>query len=204
MESSSHSLKVELVNNATVTRLCRKLAHKIQDSGFKPDIIICIARGGYIPARLICDYLDIYNLASIRIKHYTGSDKSEAAQLIDPLSIDIQGMKVLLVDDINDTGDTLQVALDYLASFNPIEIKAAVLHHKVISTFVPDYFSQKIIHWRWITYPWAITEDVLSFVKKMQPQPSTIEQAIECLEQDYKIKISKQVMRDVFRLFQSS
>ena len=204
MESSSHSLKVELVSNATVTRLCRKLALKIQGSGFKPDIIICIARGGYIPARLICDYLDIYNLASIRIKHYTGSDKSEVAQLIEPLSINIQGLKVLLVDDINDTGDTLQLALDYLASFNPIEIKTAVLHHKVISTLVPDYFAQKIIHWRWITYPWAITEDVLGFVKKMQPQPSTIEQAIECLEQDYKIKTSKQVMRDVFRLFQSS
>lgn len=204
MESSSHSLKVELVSNATVTRLCRKLALKIQGSGFKPDIIICIARGGYIPARLICDYLDIYNLASIRIKHYTGSDKSEVAQLFDPLSINIQGLKVLLVDDINDTGDTLQLALDYLASFNPIEIKTAVLHHKVISTLVPDYFAQKIIHWRWITYPWAITEDVLGFVKKMQPQPSTIEQAIECLEQDYKIKTSKQVMRDVFRLFQSS
>lgn len=204
MESSNCSLKVELVSNAKVTSLCRKLAHKIQDSGFTPDIIICIARGGYIPARLICDYLDIDNLASIRIKHYTGSDKSEAAQLIDPLSINIQGMKVLLVDDINDSGDTLQVALDYLASFNPIEIKVAVLHHKVISTLVPDYYAQKIIHWRWITYPWTITEDVLGFVKKMQPQPSTIEQAIECLEQDYKIKISKQVMHDVFRLLQSS
>jgi len=204
MESSSHSLKVELVSNATVTRLCRKLALKIQGSSFKPDIIICIARGGYIPARLICDYLNIYNLTSISIKHYTGSDKSEVAQLIDPLSINIQGLKVLLVDDINDTGDTLQLALDYLASFNPIEIKVAVLHHKVISTLVPDYYAQKIIHWRWITYPWAITEDVLGFVKKIQPQPSTIEQAIECLEQDYKIKISKQVMHDVFRLIQSS
>lgn len=200
MESSSHSLKVELVSNATVTRLCRKLALKIQGSGFKPDIIICIARGGYIPSRLICDYLDIYNLASIRIKHYTGSDKSEVAQLIDPLSINIQGLKVLLVDDINDTGDTLQVALNYLASFNPIEIKVAVLHHKVISTLVPDYYAQKIIHWRWITYPWAIVEDVLGFVKKMQPQPSTIEQAIERTAQDYGIKISKQVMQDVFRL----
>jgi len=86
MESSSRSLKVELVSNATVTRLSRKLAHKIQDSGFTPDIIICIARGGYIPARLICDYLNIYNLTSIRIKHYTGSSKSETARLLDSLA----------------------------------------------------------------------------------------------------------------------
>jgi len=204
MESSSYSLKVELVSSATVTRLSRKLAHKIQDSGFIPDIIICIARGGYIPARLICDVMNIYNLASIRIKHYTGSDKSETAQLLDPLSINIQGMKVLLVDDIDDTGDTLQLALDYLKDFNPGEIRTAVLHHKIISTLVPDYYAQKIIRWRWITYPWAVVEDVLGFVKKMQPRPATIELAIQLTTQDYGIKVSKQVMEDVFRLLQTA
>ena len=200
MESLNCSLKVELVSNAKVTSLCRKLAHKIQDSGFTPEIIICIARGGYIPARLLCDYLGLDNLASIRIKHYTGSDKSKDAQLIDPLSINIKGMKVLLVDDNNDSGDTLQEALKYLESFNPTEIKVAVLHHKDTSTLVPDYYAQKIIHWRWITYPWAITEDILGFIKKIQPQPSTIDEAIEYIQKNYNIKISKQVMNDVFRL----
>ncbi len=200
MENPSDSLKVELVSYAMVTRLSRKLAHKIQDSGFHPDIVICIARGGYVPARLICDYLNIYNLSSIRIKHYTGSAKSETARLLEPLSIDIQGMNVLLLDDIDDTSDTLQLAQDYLKGLNPKEIKIAVLHHKISSTLTPDFFAQKIIRWRWITYPWAIVEDVLGFVKKMQPQPSTIEQAIERTAQDYGIKISKQVMQDVFRL----
>lgn len=200
MESPTYPLKVEIVSYAMVNRLTRKLAHKIQDSGFNVDIVICIARGGYIPARLICDYLNIYNLSSIRIKHYTGSDKSETARLLEPLSIDIQGMNVLLVDDIDDTGDTLQLAQDYLKGLNPKEIKGAVLHHKITSTLIPDFFAQKIIRWRWITYPWAIVEDVLGFVKKMQPQPATIEQAIERTTQDCGIKVSKQVMQDVFRL----
>lgn len=200
MKNLTDSLKVELVSSAMVTRLCRKLAHKIQDSGFNPDIVICIARGGYIPARLICDYLNIYNLTSIRINHYTGSTKSETARLLEPLSIDIKGMNVLLIDDIDDTSDTLKLAQDYLKGLNPQEIKVAVLHHKIISTLTPDFFAQKIIRWRWITYPWAIVEDVLGFVKKMQPQPSTIEQAIERTVQDYGIKVSKQVMQDVFRL----
>jgi hypoxanthine phosphoribosyltransferase len=204
MQSAAPSLKVELVSNAMVSRLSRKLAHKIQHSKFNPDIVICIARGGYIPARLICDYLEIYNLTSIRIKHYTGSDISGSASLIDPLCIDIQGMNVLLVDDIDDTGDTLQLALDYLTGLNPEEIKVAILHHKVISGLMPDYYAQKITHWRWITYPWAIVEDVLGFVKKMQPQPTTVEQAIERTAEDYGIKVSKQVMQDVFRLLQSS
>ena len=200
MRDLNHSLKVELVSNATVDRLVRKLAHKILDSGFTPDIIICIARGGYIPARLICDYLENYNLTSIRIKHYTGANISANAQLLDPLSFDIEGMNVLLVDDIDDTGDTLQLALDYLRGLNPETIKLAVLHHKTISSLIPDYYAKKIIQWRWITYPWAVIEDILGFVKKMEPQPSTLEQAIERTEQDYGIKVSKQVMEDVFRL----
>jgi len=200
MENPGSSLKVEMVSYAMVTRLSRKLAHKIQESGFNPDIVICIARGGYIPARLICDYLNIYNLTSIRIQHYTGSTKSETARLLDPLSIDIRGMNVLLVDDINDTSESLLLAQDYLKGLNPKEIKIAVLHHKITSTLIPDYFAKKIIRWRWITYPWAIVENVLGFVKKMQPPPSTIEQAIERTAQDYGIRISKQVMDDVFRL----
>jgi len=200
MGNPGSSLKVEMVSYATVTRLSRKLAHKIQDSGFNPDIVICIARGGYIPARLICDYLNIYNLTSIRIQHYTGTTKSETARLLDPLSIDIQGMNVLLVDDINDTSESLLLAQDYLKGMNPKELRIAVLHHKISSTLTPDYFAKKVIRWRWITYPWAIVENVLGFVKKMQPPPSTIEQAIERTAQDYGIKISKQVMQDVFRL----
>ena len=74
---------------------------------FKPDIVIAIARGGYVPARILCDRLDIYNLTSIRIAHYTGgSTKLELARLSIPLGIDIKGMQVLLVDDVTDTGDT--------------------------------------------------------------------------------------------------
>lgn len=166
MENSSHVFKIELITNAKVTRLSRKLAHKIQDSGFNPDIVISIARGGYIPARLICDYLYLYNLTSIRIKHYTGSDKAEAAQLIDPLSINIKGMKVLLVDDIDDTGDTLQVALNYLASFNPVEIKIAVLHHKVISSLVPDYYAKKLFTGAGLYTPGLLLKMYSSLLKR--------------------------------------
>lgn len=200
MVEENKPLKIELVSNATVTRLARKLAHQIQDSGFSPEIVICIARGGYVPARLLCDFMNIFNLASIRIKHYTGSDKSEAAVLVEKLSMDVRGMKILLVDDVDDTGETLQLALDYLGSMRPQEIKVAVLHHKVISSLVPDFYAQKIIRWRWITYPWAVIEDVLGFVKKLTPQPDSPEQAIFLIEKKYGIRLSRHTMEDVFRL----
>ena len=200
MGDEDKPLKIELVSNATVTRLARKLAHQVQDSGFRPDIVICIARGGYVPARLLCDFMNIFNLASIRIQHYTGSDKSEAAVLVEKLSANVRGMKILLVDDVDDTGDTLQLALDHLGSMQPQEIKVAVLHHKVISSLVPDFYAQKIIRWRWITYPWAVIEDVLGFVKKLTPQPESPEQAVFLIENKYGIRVSRQTMEDVFRL----
>lgn len=200
MKDEDKPIKIELVSNAAVTRLVRKLAYQIQDSGFEPDMVICIARGGYVPARLLCDFMNIFDLASIRIKHYTGSDKSEAAILVDKLGIEIRGMKILLVDDVDDTGDTLQLALEHLGSLQPDEIKVAVLHHKVISSLVPDFYAQKIIRWRWITYPWAVIEDTLGFINKLTPPPESPEQAISDIENKYGIKLARQTMEDVFRL----
>ena len=114
----------ELVSWRRVAMLSNKLAQKIKQDQFKPDIVIAIARGGYVPARILCDRLDIYNLTSIRIAHYTGgSTKLELARLSIPLGIDIKGMQVLLVDDVTDTGDTFRLALEHVRSFNKFFVR---------------------------------------------------------------------------------
>ncbi|MEJ2141761.1 MAG: hypothetical protein P8Y24_05300 [Gammaproteobacteria bacterium] len=82
----------------------------------------------------------------------------------------------------------------------PREIKVAVLHHKLISSLVPDFYAQKIIRWRWITYPWAVIEDALGFVNKLSPQPTSPQQAISEIENKYGIRLSRKTMEDVFRL----
>jgi len=191
---------IEVLTLAKIQNLSRQLARQIQADHFCPDVVIAIARGGFVPARLLCDYLDIYNLTCIRIAHYTGTDKTGQARLSIPLNIDIRGMSVLLVDDVDDTGDTLQLALTHLHSFSPALIRIAVLHHKTVASVVPDYYAEKVTHWRWITYPWAITEDVLGLVRKMQPIPANIDDAILRMNQDYGLHISKKVMADVYRL----
>lgn len=195
--------KIEILGLTKIQNLSRRLAQLIQADQFSPDIVIAIARGGFVPARLLCDYLDIYNLSCIRIAHYTGTEISDQARLSIPLNIDIRGMSVLLVDDVDDTGDTLQLALAHLHEFHPATVRVAVLHHKIISTVVPDYFAVKVSRWRWITYPWAITEDMLGLVRKMRPVPVSVDDAILHLAQDYRLRVPKQVMQDVFRLLKS-
>jgi uncharacterized protein len=84
-----------------------------------------------------------------------------------PVSTDISGKKVLIVDDITDTGDTLQLSVGYVQSLRSAEVKTAVLQHKTCSSFTPDFYGQKIIRWRWIIYPWARYEDLAGFTEKI-------------------------------------
>ncbi|KPK29322.1 MAG: phosphoribosyltransferase, partial [Nitrospira bacterium SG8_35_1] len=65
--------------------LSRKLSCRVHDSGFKPDIIIAIGRGGYMPARIISDFLHVMNLTSLKIEHYRGTQKKKLALVRYPL-----------------------------------------------------------------------------------------------------------------------
>ena len=105
----------ELISWHEVYRLCRKLSERIITSGYRPDLIVAVARGGYVPARLLCDFIGINELTSIRVEHYyPGAKKQTEARIRDPLSADIAGRRVLLVDDVNDSGDTLLPIFDFL------------------------------------------------------------------------------------------
>jgi hypoxanthine phosphoribosyltransferase len=160
--------------------------------------MIAIARGGVVPARLVCDYLDTYDLATIRIEHYkAGANKAQQARLAIPLSIDIRDSRILLVDDVSDTGDTLLVARDYLFESGASEVKIAALHHKTVSTLVPDYYSEKITDWYWIVYPWAIMEDVKGFIQTMDPAPENQREIVERLKKDYDLEINQALLDDL-------
>jgi hypoxanthine phosphoribosyltransferase len=153
-------------------RLCGRLYEQISISGFRPDTIIAIARGGYAPARILADYFAVMNLLSLKIEHYHGPEKKPKAVVRCPLTADIGGKRVLLVDDVSDSGDTFQVALHHLAGHgDPTSLKTGVLHLKSTSVFKPDYCARRIVKWRWITYPWAVVEDLSVIVSRMRPLP---------------------------------
>lgn len=194
-----HDFRVELISWTEVTRLIDRLATQIRASDFKPDIIVAIARGGYVPARLLCDQLDIYNLTAIRVTHYlAGAHKTEQAQLVEPLHTDIGQANVLLVDDVDDSGDTLQLAQQHLQNHRPGKLKTAVLHHKPVSSLLPDYFARKIVTWRWITYPWALLEDVTDFLSRLEPPVSSPEEAAKRLQAQFQLTPPQKVLTAAF------
>lgn len=166
--AEKRSFKCELISFGEVYSISRLLARKIKASGYHPDLIIAIGRGGYIPGRLVSDFLLFNELTTMKVEHYMrGAEMKEEARIRFPLSVDIGGKKVLIVDDITDTGDTLKLSVGYVQSLNPSEIKTAVLQHKTCSSFVPDFYGQKVIRWRWIIYPWARYEDLVGFTEKI-------------------------------------
>jgi len=191
--------RCELISWRQVYLLARKLAYTIDGDKFQPDVIVAIARGGYVPARILCDFLDVNTLASIRIEHYLpGAIKRKAARLTDPLAIDIEGKNVLVVDDVNDTGDTLEVAVHHLKEFSPKDVRVAVLNQKTTSGFRPEYFARKIIKWRWLIYPWAVMEDLSGLLAKRGSQFSTVEKMASVFLEKYKCKVPQQLLEDVF------
>jgi len=188
----------ELISWGEVQRLCRRLAGRVRASGYDPDIVIAIGRGGYVPARLLCDCLDIMALTTIKIEHYlSGASRQEQAVIRYPLKADIRELKVLLVDDVNDTGDTLEIAIEHLQAFHPAEVRTAVMHHKTSTRFAVDYYARKVIKWRWLIYPWAVYEDIAGFLGRLSPPPQSLADAQRRLACQFEIAISLQRLEDV-------
>ena len=195
----TEDLHCELISWAETERLCQRLAGLIRASAYRPELVIAIGRGGYVPARLLCDYLHLMGLTSIKIEHYlSGANRQEKAVIRYPLKADIRGLRVLLVDDVNDSGDTLDVARQHLQAFQPGEVRTAVMHNKSVSRFKVDYYARKIIKWRWLIYPWALNEDVSGFLQRLAPAPVSLEDARKRLAERFDITISHRRLESVY------
>ncbi|MEW6288347.1 MAG: phosphoribosyltransferase [Thermodesulfobacteriota bacterium] len=193
--------RCELVSWNKMYNMTRLLAAKIKQQGFAPDMIVAIARGGCIPARILCDHLDISRLTTIQVTHYeSGASKKKSAHLIEALRADIRGSKVLIVDDVNDTGQTLELALQHMQSFHPAEARVAVLHDKQVSTFSPDFYVAKVRKWRWIIYPWAVIEDVGGLLGRRATRPATPAEAAQVFAQEFACRLPRQIVEDVYAL----
>lgn len=190
--------RCELVSWQRFHGLARRLAHRVRTSGYRVDTLVAIGRGGYMPARILSDFLNVLDLTSFKIEHYHATRKERRAVVRYPLNADLSGRRVLLVDDVTDSGDTFAVALDHLAACGPpAEVRTAVLHHKVVSPHLPDYYAQKVVKWRWIIYPWAIAEDVGSFIGAMSPRPADATEIGHRLAAEHGIYLAPRLLQDI-------
>ncbi|VVB72619.1 Xanthine phosphoribosyltransferase [uncultured archaeon] len=179
--------------------LARKLAHIIKSSGFHPDLVIAIGRGGYVPARIVCDFLLHSLLTSIKIEHWDiAACMREQATVRFPLAVDVHDQRILIIDDVTDTGETLRTAVCYVKGQGAGEIRTAVLQHKTKSPFVPDFYADEVREWRWIIYPWAAHEDLVGFAEKVLSFDLCSSGDIRHrMEEQYGLVMDEESLRDV-------
>jgi hypothetical protein len=192
------TIPCELMSWEDFTVLARTLALRIKQSRFRPDLVIAIGRGGYVPARVVCDFLLHDMLTSIKVEHWgRAAEEKVSVNIRFPLSVDIKDQTVLVIDDVTDTGKTMDMAISYLRSLNPREIRTAVLQHKVSSQYRPDYFGREEQEWRWIIYPWAVHEDIVGFVEKILSRSQVDEKGIiTALKERYELHMPLSDIRD--------
>ncbi|GGF98209.1 phosphoribosyltransferase [Rhodococcoides trifolii] len=138
----------------------RELAQSIVDSGFRPDIVIAIARGGLLPAGAIAYAMGVKAAGTLNVEFYSDIEET----LPDPVVLEplldtnaIKNKKLLVVDDVADSGRTLALVVDLLREHTD-EIRSAVIYTKPASVIAPDY------SWRetdlWINFPWSTLPEI--------------------------------------------
>lgn len=135
-----------------------RLAAGVRDSGWRFNQIICVARGGMRVGDMLSRLFDI-PLAIIATRSYTGEAGTERGEITVArhitMTTDALGDQVLLVDDLVDSGITLDVVRRHLLNEYP-DIKAvrtAVIWYKACSNYVPDFYASYLTESPWIHQP---------------------------------------------------
>jgi len=140
----------------------KSLADMVADDGYTPDLILSIARGGLLIAGSLAYALGVKNLHVMNVEYYTGmGERLEFPVILPPplTLVDLESAKVLIADDVADTGHTLALVRDYVAP-QVGEVRSAVLYQKPISVIDCEYV------WRhtdqWIDFPWSTKAALVS------------------------------------------
>jgi hypoxanthine phosphoribosyltransferase len=168
------TMKFEAPSWDYLYELCLELAEMIERSGFKPDLIVGIARGGWIPARLLSDFLSNPNIASIKVEFYVGIGETMNEPVVtQDIPVDVRNLKVLVVDDVADTGKSLKLVKEKLESMGAREVKVATIYYKPWSIFKPDFYVKTTD--AWIIFPHEVKEAIEILYKKFKIEGRSVE-----------------------------
>jgi len=112
----------------------------------------------------------------------------------------IPGKRVLIADDVTDTGDSLKLVVEYVKSLGAAEVRTATMHHKTASPFVPDFYGELMREWRWVVYPWSIYEDLIELIERLLRESGKGLSLLElraALKAEFEFYVPLQLLREV-------
>lgn len=133
----------------------RDLAQQVLRAGFETDVVVAIARGGLLLAGAVAYALGVKSCGAMNVEFYTGvgSTLDEPVMLAPHLDRDsLAGKRVLIVDDVSDSGRTLAMVVGLLSGTGA-DVRSVCLYSKPGTVLEPDFV------WRrtsgWIDFPWS-------------------------------------------------
>jgi uncharacterized protein len=153
--TSTHAPPRERMRWGELGEAARELATAIVADDYRPDLILGIARGGLLVAGALSYALDVKNTFTMNVEFYTGVDERLPVPMILPPVpdlVDLHDARMLIADDVADTGQTLALVKGFCAG-QVGEVRTAVLYQKPRSIVACDYV------WRrtdlWVVFPWS-------------------------------------------------
>ena len=139
----------------------QQLAQVIAQDGFRPDLILAIARGGMFVAGALGYALSVKNLHLMNVEFYNGVGSTlDMPVMLPPVpsAVDFSQKKVLIADDVADTGKTIELVRDFVAG-HVAEVRSAVVYEKPGSLVKCEYVWKRTD--RWINFPWSTLPPVV-------------------------------------------
>jgi uncharacterized protein len=157
------------------------LALQIRRDDYRPEIIVGVSRGGWPPARIMSDLLQNPNLANMRVEFYRDIGvRNKKPRITQPVTMEVIGKRVLVVDDVSDTGHSLRVVANHLRRKPVRELRVCTVYMKPKSVFRPDYYSRTTP--KWIIFPWERLEAVHLISKRFKDDRKRIPSTIRALK----------------------
>lgn len=176
----SSKLEFEIPSWEQIYEALLNLANRIRENDFKADVIVGVSRGGWPPARIMSDLLENPELANVRAEFYLGVAKTKGDPVITQhVSTSVTDKKVLIVDEVADTGKSLRLVKSHLEEQGATEVKIMTIYYKPWSIVVPDWYAKETSCW--IVFPWERKETVRQVLEEYRDQGKSVDEAVEKL-----------------------
>jgi uncharacterized protein len=187
--------KYEAPSWDTIYQMLLDLAQQIRKDRYKPDIIVGVSRGGWPPARVMSDLLQNPNLANLRVEFYRDIGvRNKQPRITQPVTMEVVGKRVLVVDDVSDTGHSLRVVANHLRRKPVKELRVCTIYMKPQSIFRPDYYSRTTR--KWIIFPWERLEAVHLISKRFKDERTRVSSTVRALkESGMSARLVRQLLR---------
>jgi hypoxanthine phosphoribosyltransferase len=193
----SNELEFEVPTWNQIYNMLLNIADKIRKTSFKPDMIVGVSRGGWPPARVLSDLLDIPNLVNVRAEFYLNVAETKGEPtLTQPISTNITNKKVLIVDEVADTGKSLELVKKHAQEQDAEEVRIATVYYKPWSVVKPDYYEKETSHW--IVFPWEVKETIRKIDKKCREKGKSVrEETAKLVKAGISSELVKRFLKEI-------